>query len=224
MIWQDTGFLLSKLNHSENSAIVDFFTKNHGKTTGIIFGATSKKIKNYLLLGNKFHLNYNSKLSSKIGYFKIEIDKANTPLFFEDKKKLFCIIYAMNLIKILTVDNQENRNIYQILNDLFLFLKNDNWLVNFVFWELNLYKSIGYDIDFKNYVKSSISNGEEKFIVNNTNQIIPNFLIKRGTLPKNNKDILEGLKIVGYFLDKTILKPNNINYPLSRIEFTNLLK
>ena len=31
-------------------------------------------------------------------------------------------------------------------------------------------------------------------------------------------------KIVGDFLDKSILKPNNINFPSSRIEFGKLIK
>ena len=49
MIWQDKGFLLSKNKYNENSIIAEFFSEHHGKTTGIIFGATSNKIKNYLL-------------------------------------------------------------------------------------------------------------------------------------------------------------------------------
>ena len=46
MIWDDSGFLLSKNKYSENSIIAEVFTKNHGKVSGIIFGGTSKKIKN----------------------------------------------------------------------------------------------------------------------------------------------------------------------------------
>ena len=61
MRWEDQGFLLSKNRYSENSVIAEFFTKNHGKVSGMIFGATSKKIKNYLQLGNKFYINFNSK-------------------------------------------------------------------------------------------------------------------------------------------------------------------
>ena len=49
MNWTDTGILLSKNKFQENSTIVNFYTKNHGKCSGIIFGASSKKIKNYLL-------------------------------------------------------------------------------------------------------------------------------------------------------------------------------
>ena len=36
--------------------------------------------------------------------------------------------------------------------------------------------------------------------------------------------LLSGLKLVGDYLDKTILKPNNLNYPNSRIIFLNTLK
>ena len=88
MIWDDIGYLISKNKYNENSLIADIFTENHGKVTGIIFGGTSKKIKNYLQIGNKIYLNYNFKSENKIGYFKIEILSALSPLYFDDKKKL----------------------------------------------------------------------------------------------------------------------------------------
>ena len=86
MNWQDIGFLISKNKYNENSIIAEFFTEKHGKVTGVIFGATSKKIKNYLLVGNNFHINFNSKNINKLGYFKLEINNINTPLFLDDKK------------------------------------------------------------------------------------------------------------------------------------------
>ena len=224
MKWQDKGYLLSINKYNENSAIAEFFTENNGKVSGVIFGATSKKIKNYLLMGNKFHLNFNFKQDSKLGYFKIEIDKATTPNYLENKKKLFCIIYTMNLIKTLTVDNETNKNIYQLLNNFFELLNKDNWLVSFIFWELNFYKTIGYDIDFKNYVTNTIIDGDEKFIVESTKKTIPNFLVNNDLNTKNENDIFSAFKIVGEFLDKSILKPNNISFPSSRIEFGKLIK
>ena len=86
MNWDDTGYLISKNKYNENSVIADFFTENHGKCSGIIFGATSKKTKNYLQIGNKLYLNYNYKNEGKIGYFKIEIHKVFTPMYFDNKK------------------------------------------------------------------------------------------------------------------------------------------
>ena len=58
---EDKGYLLSKNRYNENSVISEIFTQNHGKISGIIFGATSKKLKNYLQIGNKFHINFNTK-------------------------------------------------------------------------------------------------------------------------------------------------------------------
>ena len=87
MNWDDTGFLLSKNRYNENSLIAEIFTKDHGKISGIIFGGTSKKIKNYLQIGNLLHINYNSKSESRVGYFKIEIEN----------RKSFKILQMMNL-------------------------------------------------------------------------------------------------------------------------------
>ena len=60
MIWDDIGFLLNKNRYNENSLISEIYTKNFGKVSGIIFGGTSKKIKNYLQIGNKLYVNYKS--------------------------------------------------------------------------------------------------------------------------------------------------------------------
>ena len=72
MIWNDTAFLLSKNRYSENSLIAEVFTENYGKVSGIIFGGTSKKIKNYLQIGNRVYINYNSKFENKGNLIRIK--------------------------------------------------------------------------------------------------------------------------------------------------------
>ena len=226
MHWKDSGYFLSKNKFNENSVIAEVFTKNHGKISAIIFGATSKKIKNYLQLGNKLHLNFNSKNDSKLGNIKIEIEEALTPLFFDNKQKLACIVSAMNLVKLLTVESQENISIYNLIDNFFLLLKKIDWLKEFVFWELQLLKLIGYDLELKNIVNVEIVNGQKNFFVqrNSEKKFIPNFLIETENNQIDNKNIISGLKLVGDYLDKSILKPNNISFPVSRIEFLNMIK
>ena len=46
MNWIDQGFLVSKSKYSENSIIAELYTLDRGKVSGIIFGGTSKKVKN----------------------------------------------------------------------------------------------------------------------------------------------------------------------------------
>ena len=224
MNWQDKGYLLSLTKYNENSSIAEFFTETNGKVVGVIFGSTSKKIKSYLLIGNKFHINSKLREDGRLGYLKVEIDKIKTPIYLENKQKLFCIIYCMNLIKILTVENESNIEIYSLLEKLFKIIDFDNWLVEFLFLELNIFKSIGYDINFKDYVVNKNINGTSKYVVDSSQKIIPNFLIDKKIIPENTKDIYSGYSIVGDFLDKTIIKPNNKSFPSSRNDFTNLLK
>ena len=220
MKFEDEGFLLSKNKYNENSVIAEFFTKNNGKVSGIIFGATSAKIKNFLLIGNHFNIQFNSKNQNKAGYFKTEIEKIFTPHFLDDKIKLNCILYSLNLIKILTVENQSNKKIYNQLFNLFELLNREEWIKTFIFWELEVIKLVGYDIDFNDYIDQKKIKIDDPYVKSiDGSKKIPVFLLKKNNSIINYKVLKDGLKIVGDFLNKTILIPNNINFPLSRIEF-----
>ena len=226
MNWDDAGYLISKNRYSENSIIAEVFTENHGKISGIIFGGTSKKIKNYLQIGNKIHVNYNTKSPTRIGYFKIEILKALTPLYFDDNQKLSCISSAMQLIKLLTAEAQSNNKIFILIDKFFEILTSNNWIQGYIFWELELLKLLGYDLELKNMVDKEIIDDKINYFVKSTTEkkIIPNFLIDENYKNVDLKNLLKGLKLVTDYLEKSILRPNNLNLPNSRTHFVNLLK
>ena len=226
MNWDDSAYLVSKNRYSENSIIAEVFTENHGKISGIIFGGTSKKIKNYLQIGNKIYVNYNSKSVTRIGYFKIEILKALTPLYFDENQKLSCITSAMHLIKLLTAEAQSNKEIFKLIDKFFEILTSDNWIQKYIFWELELLKLLGYDLELKTMAEKETVDSEVNYYVKSSTEkkSIPNFLIDENNIDVNLKNLLKGLKLVSDYLEKSILKPNNLNLPTSRTHFINLLK
>ena len=226
MIWDDKGFLLSKFKYSENSVIADFFTTEHGKSSGIIFGASSKRIKGYLQIGNKFQLNYQSKNENKIGSFKVEIIKAETPLFFNDRSKLHCISSSMSMVKLLTAENQKNPEIFNLIEKFFILIKKNNWLMEYIIWELELLKLSGYDLNLRKIVKKIIENNKSKYFVESQTEkkIVPNFLVENNNEVADKNDLIRGIQIVTSYLDKNILQPNNLNHPLQRVDFINTLK
>ena len=227
MKWIDTGFLISKNKYNENSEIAEIFTLNNGKVTGIIFGASSKKIKSYLEIGNLLHVNYSSKSPEKIGSFKIEISKANTAYFFENKIKLHCIVSTMNLIRILTVENQSNKNLYNLINDFFENIKLDKWLKEYILWELQFYKVLGYNLNLKDLVQKEEQNGTTNyFVISNNEKInIPSFLVNEKIEDQdiNKDDLFNAIKILNNFLEKSILRPSNIHFPHERLTFLSNL-
>ena len=226
MIWDDIGFLLSKNRYNENSLISDIYTKNFGKVSGIIFGGTSKKIKNYLQIGNKLYVSYNSKNEKSMGYFKIEIQDALSPLYFDNNQKLSCISSAMNLVRLLTAESQKNIKIFTLLEEFYLLLNSENWIKSYIFWELELFKSLGYDLDFENLVDEKIIDNKKQYISKSSTEkrIIPNFLIEKNSANEDMNSLLTGLKLLSDYLEKSILKPNNLNQQLSRMQFINSLK
>ena len=179
MNWDDNAYLISKNRYSENSLIAEVFTEKHGKISGIIFGGTSKKVKNYLQVGNKIYVNYNTKSSTRIGYFKVEILKALTPLYFDENQKLSCISSAMHLIKLLTAEAQSNTKIFLLIDRFFSILTSESWIQKYIFWELELLKLLGYDLELKNIVEKEIIDKKVNYFVKSSSEkkVIPNFLV-----------------------------------------------
>ena len=137
-----------------------------------------------------------------------------------------CLSSAMNLIKLLTAESQENSNIFKLIDKFFMILTKKNWIKEYVFWELKLLKLIGYDLELKNLVNREVINNETKYFVKSKTEkkIVPNFLIDDESNHLDNNNLLKGLKLVGDYLEKTILKPNNLKLPISRLDFVNVLK
>ena len=114
----------------------------------------------------------------------------------------------MSLIKLLTVDNQSNVNLFYLINDFYNFLENKNWINKFIFWELELLKLIGYDLELKNIVNEEIINNKKLYYVSNNSEkkYIPNFLVEKDNNVLDFNQIFNGLKLITDYLEKSILK------------------
>ena len=227
MQWKDEAFLLSKNTFGENSLIIEVFTLNHGKCSGIVYGGTSKKIKNYLQLGNKIAVDLKKKSDNKLGYFKIEIIEAISPFFFEDKKKINCLFSSLNLLKTVLPELLSYNSIYVLFVNFLNELKfNNNWIIHYIFWEMSLLREIGFDM---NLISNSISRTNSKnnmitVILDNEQINIPSFLVEKKFENVDSKSIYYALKFIGKFLEKNILIPNNLNYPTSRKNLENFFR
>jgi DNA repair protein RecO (recombination protein O) len=85
---------------------------------------------------------------------------------------------------------------------------------------------LGYTLDFNSLVNKKIVNDKTMYFVESSTEkkIVPNFLIDNEDSLDDLNSLLKGLKLVGDYMDKTIMKPNNINFPVSRNLFINSLK
>ena len=191
MYWKDEGYLLSKHNFDENSIIIETFTSDHGKYTGIVYGGSSKKQKRNFQVGNKILLDWKSKNENRSGYFKVELINPISAFFFDDKKRTACILSATSILKILLPERQTNKKVYNSFENMLNDLKSENWIRLYINWELSLIKELGYETN----LKTNYNNDTKKALTFNRNLLMENFII-----PNNLKFPLFRNILENYFL------------------------
>ena len=211
MYWKDEGYLLSKTSFDENSIIIETFTMNHGKYSGVVYGGSSRKQKKNFQIGNKILLNWRSKNENKMGYFNIELIDPIAPLFFDNKKKAICILSATSILKTLLPERQINKKIYFSFDRLIEQLNHENWIKLYIFWELSLIKELGFDSNFFN--EKNIDNHIE---IDNKKLAIPDLIIQKDNNSFTNFEIQKALIFNKFLIMEYFILPNRLRLPFSR--------
>ena len=222
MNWEDECYLLSKRKFRENANIINIFTEKKGKIDGIVYGGNSRKIRNYLQISNKLFVAHSSKNENKIGYFKTELIKPISPLYFNDKERTSALISICSLLNILLPEGQPNKKIYSSFENLINSINLDNWIILYIFFELNLIKELGYDTNLNQYINDVNSLEIIKIKIDGYIYEIPTYLISK-KIPELVSAVLVRKSL--YFTRNIILNrfflPNNLSFPKSRVILEN---
>ena len=223
MIWEDECYLLSKRKFRENANIINIFTKEKGKVDGIVYGGTSRKIRNYLQISNKLFVSHSSKSENKIGYFKTELIKPISPLYFNDKERTSALISICSILNILLPESQQNKKIYNSFEKLISSINIENWIFIYIFFELNLIKDLGYDTNLSKFLSSENKNNEIlKIKIDGYIYEVPNFLVfKKIPLEFTNILIRKSLYFTRNVMLNKFFIPNNLMFPKSRVVLEN---
>tara|TARA_B100000029_G_scaffold391791_1_gene388704 strand:+ start:1859 stop:2536 length:678 start_codon:yes stop_codon:yes gene_type:complete len=217
MNWQDEGYIVGKKKFRENAIVLEVFTKNFGKVSGIVYGGTSRKIKNYLQLANKIFVIFNSKADNKLGYFKTELIEAISPKYFNDQKKTICLNSLSSIIKILLPENEVQKKIYESIDIFFNKFEEKNWPLYYLNWEINLIHDLGFgfSIDSNKY-SSTDENKLLNIKVDDIEYKIPSFILFKNFTNANIKDVSDGLNFSRNLMENKFFVPNNLRFPYSR--------
>ena len=218
MNWEDECYLLSKRKFKENANIIDVFTKNKGKASGVVYGGNSRKIKNYLQISNKLHIIHNSKNENRLGYFKTELVQPISPLYFNDKKRSSALVSISSILNILLPDLQPHKNIYKSFEEFINAINLDKWIILYVYFELNLIKELGYDPNLEQFKEDKLNADTQKIKIDNFIYEIPKYLLLK-RLPVNFSShlIKKSLYFTRNIIQNRFFIPNNLPFPKSRI-------
>jgi DNA repair protein RecO (recombination protein O) len=222
MNWQDEGFLLSKIKFRENANIVNIFTNLRGKVSGIVYGGTSRKIRNFLQISNKIFVIYSSKSENRLGYFKAELVEAISPKYFNDKKKTVALLSLSSILNLLLPELQPYKNLYISLNKLLRNFNDEDWIVQYIYWELTLLKELGFDPFLEQFSSKDENTLKYDTIeIDNIKYQIPTFLFTQKINNLENKEISLALGFTRNILINKFFHPNNLVLPRSRMILEN---
>ena len=218
MNWEDECYLLSKRKFRENANIINVFSKNRGKVSGVVYGGNSRKIKNYLQISNKLYINHNAKNENRLGYFKTELVKPISPLYFNDKERSSALLSISSILNILLPDSQPNQNIYKSFEEFVNSIKLDNWVIFYVFLELNLIKDLGYDPNLERFKNNKSETDFQKIKIDTFTYDVPSYLIQNRIPDDLSKNLIKSsLNFTRNIIQNRFFLPNNLPFPKSRI-------
>ena len=226
MNWEDECYLLSKRKFRENANIINIFSPSKGKVSGVVYGGNSRKVRNYLQLSNKLFITYNSKNENKLGYFKTELIKPISPLYFNDKKRTSALVSLCSILNILLPESQPNRKIYDSFEKFISSIKLDNWIILYIFFELNLIKELGFDPNLIAF-EDKVSNSSDIQRVKIDNHVfeIPGYLILKKPPQEISNDLIKkSLYFTRNIIQNKFFNTNNIIFPQSRVQLENYFR
>ena len=218
MNWEDECYLLSKRKFKENANIINVFSKKRGKVSGVVYGGNSRKIKNYLQISNKLYINHNAKNENRLGYFKTELVKPISPLYFNDKERSSALLSISSILNMLLPDSQPNQNIYKSFEKFVNSIKLDNWIILYIFLELSLIKDLGYDPNLEQFKTNKSESDFQKIKIDTFTYDVPLYLIQKKIPDNFSKNLIKNsLNFTRNIIQNRFFLPNKLPFPKTRI-------
>ena len=231
MRWESNGLILNFSKYNEKSYILEIFTEEHGKHKGIIRGLHSKNKRSIIEPGNEVFATWSGRLETHLGNYNVEPIKLWSSHVLQFKDKLSAISSICSLISLTMAERQPNPIIYFSSKKLIEIVasKREDWIREYVFWEMQLLSEIGYGLDLERCAVTSKSS-DLVYVSPSSGRAVTNegageFRNKLLPLPKfmtdfkanyDNDDIYNALNLTEFFFKKRFFLPNNLNFPQSR--------
>ena len=213
MEWRGEAILLSVRRHGESSAIIEVFTEEKGRHTGVVRGGTSRKIAPILQPGAQLDVYWRARLEDHIGAFTVEPVRSRAALVMDNRLALSGLNAVTALLGFCLPEREPHPALYRRSGQLLDLLGQDNlWPLAYLQWEAALLNEMGYGLDLDACAVTGATDGLCYVSPKSGRAVsrqgagewaerllpLPPALLGQGQ--GGNKEIADGLETTGYFL------------------------
>lgn len=238
MQWSDEGVVLGVRPHGEAGAVLELFTRQHGRHLGLVHGGRSRKRRPLLQVGNHLDAVWTARLSDHLGHFTVDMRRSYAALVMDDASALAALTSMASLARLLP-ERDPHPSLFEVTLFVLGFLDDRAiWPALVVRWELALLEELGFGLDLascaatgqtSNLIYVSPRSGravsaqagepyKERLLV------LPEFL--RGGPPGTVgiADVTAGFALTGHFLEARVLRPRDMDMPQTRSRLLSYLQ
>jgi DNA repair protein RecO (recombination protein O) len=239
MHWSDEGVVLSVRPHGEAGAVLELFTRQHGRHLGLVHGGRSRKLRPVLQVGNHIDAAWKARLADHLGHFTLELRKSYAGEVMEDRAALAAMTSMAALARLLP-ERDPHPNLFEVTLFVLGYLDDAAvWPALIVRWELALLDELGYGLD----LSSCAATGKTADLVYVSPKsgravsaeagapyqgrllALPAFLrAEAATRTVTEEDLSAGFILTGHFLEARVLAPREMELPEARNRLLSYLR
>ncbi len=238
MRWADDGIFLSGRPFGETSVIANIFTRENGRTHGLVKGGRSRRIRPILQTGNALKVEWRARLDDQLGVYTVELTEAIAARVLDDQLALAGVNSLAALLQVLP-ERDPHPKLFGAALECLQRAGSAVFPASLVHFELRYLHELGFGLNLSKCAATGRSD-DLAYVSPRSGQAVtreagepyrdkllplPGFLlIGSEAANPGERDIIAGLTMTGYFLDTHVFSETGRPMPKAREEFARLLQ
>lgn len=245
MDWSDDALVLSARRHGETSAIVTLLTRERGAHGGLVKGGFAKRSRAVIEPGNRVFATWRARLAEHLGQYQLEVQHSHSAELLDTPDRLAGMSAALAVCAAALPEREPHPALFEVLCTFLDALEHADisphiagWGSLYVKWELGLLRELGFRLDLDHCAATGVTDdllwvspksgravsreaGEpyaDKLLP------LPAFVREDGGVAGHVNDVILGLKLTGYFLERHIFAPQEKQIPQARARLIERLQ
>jgi DNA repair protein RecO (recombination protein O) len=239
MEWTDEAIVLGARKQGEGSLVVALLTGTHGAHRGLVRGAAKSRERGLYEPGNRVLAHWNARLSEHLGLLRLEPVAFAAAAVMEDPLRLACLAAATALAEAALSERAAHPSVYRALVGLLDAIERDEgWAALHLRYEVALLAELGFGLDLDTCAVTGAAD-DLAFVSPRTGRavsragagayadrlmVLPRLLGGTGSGGADLHDLLDGLALTGFFLDRQVFGGEGRPMPAARGRYLDRLR
>jgi DNA repair protein RecO (recombination protein O) len=213
--WRDEGVILSLRPHGETAAILEVFTRSHGRHAGVVRGGGSRRMAAMLQPGTQVQADWRARLGEHLGTYTLEPLQSRAHVL-SDRLALAGLLAICALLRVTLPERAAHPGLWAATMPLLDSLGTPPWPSAYLRWELRLLDELGYGLDLSSCAATGATDGLA-FVSPRTgravsrtgagdwaDRLLPLPPGLTGTAALDAEALAQGFRLTGHFLNREL--------------------